>query len=209
MPEMSAEERVRDLYDEKAGWWRWTAIPDSIVGMKRLRKTHMALARGSVLDVACGTGENFKYLNGAESITAFDISPRMVVQARERARKLGVPIEAEVADATDMPYESNSFDYVVSAFSSCTFPDYVAAFQEMERVTQPRGTILLVEHGRSSVRWIARRQDRNVEQSVEKHGCRVNRDPFAEVTAAGLVVGEHQRSHLGMAHRFIIEVSAG
>ncbi|GMQ86380.1 MAG: hypothetical protein BMS9Abin07_1955 [Acidimicrobiia bacterium] len=205
MKEKSTEQ-VRELYDRVAPWWRWAAIPEAILGINRLRSKHFAAVRGDVLDVACGSGENFAYLGGAASVTAVDLSPRMVALARERAAKSGMEAVIEVADAAALVFDDNRFDYVISAMSSCTFPDAVAAFGEMERVTRPGGQILLLEHGRSSVDAIARFQDRSLGTYYYRTGCRYNRDPQAELAEAGLTVASLTRSHLGLGYRIVVAV---
>lgn len=201
--------QVREIYDGAARSWWWVSLPDAISGFNRLRRKHFEGITGDVLDVGCGTGENFKYLRGARSVTALDLSEEMVMRARQRARRIGLVVTVGVGDAAALPYRDDSFDGVVSAGSSCTFPDYVGAFKEMERVARPGGRIMLVEHSRSSVGWIARRQDRNVNKAFEKWGCRNNRDVAAEIAEAGLSVMSHERSRLGMMNRVEIEVGKG
>jgi ubiquinone/menaquinone biosynthesis C-methylase UbiE len=117
---------------------------------------------------------------------------------------MGIEIELMVGDAQELPFSGGTFDHVVSAFSSCTFPDYVAAFQEMMRVVKPGGRILLLEHGRSGVGWIARRQDRQIDQVYAKGGCRNNRDVGAELAEAGLVPDNHVKTHLGAISQITI-----
>ncbi len=195
-------EEILGLYDNLASKWWLFDIPNTLLGLNRFRSMFRQ-ATGDVLDVACGTGENFKYLTGADSVTAFDLSPEMVTRARTRVGGF----EVTVGDAQNMAYPDDSFDTVVSALSSCTFPDYVAAFKEMERVTKPGGRILLLEHGRSSVARIAKYQDgRGVTKTMKFGGCRSNRDVGSELVEAGLNVVSHKRTHLGMIDRFVIAV---
>jgi ubiquinone/menaquinone biosynthesis C-methylase UbiE len=200
-------EQVRRCYDEMAGNWRLRGIGDSLLLINRLRRKQFSGVGGDVLDVACGSGENFEYLEKASSITALDLSSEMVEEARRRRRQLGVDVGLLVADAQQMPFPDATFDHVISAFSSCTFPDHVAAFREMVRVAKPGGRILLVEHGRSSVGLIARRQNRNIERVYERSGCRNNRDVAAEIAESGLEPAGHLVSHLGMMNRVTIEVA--
>lgn len=197
---------IADIYNDKARTWKWTGVFDTVLGITRQRREHFGLVTGDVLDVACGTGENFRYLGTARSITAIDISAAMVAEARARAAKLGIPVEVRTGDATKLPFADDSFDVVVSALSTCTIPNYVSAFREMARVARPGGRILLLEHGRSRVGWIARRQDRSVEKHYGTTACRTNRDPVEELAEAGLSIGSHEVSHLGMINRFIISV---
>ncbi|MGH8914961.1 MAG: class I SAM-dependent methyltransferase [Acidimicrobiia bacterium] len=199
--------RVRRLYDDMAGNWRLLGIIDFLLLVKRLRRMQFSQAAGDVLDVACGTGENFEFLSRAASVTAFDLSPEMMGEARRRTRQTGQQVALLAGDAQQMPFPDDCFDTVISAFSSCTFPDHVAAFHEMKRVAKPGGRILLVEHGRSTVGWIARRQDRNIERVMERSACRNNRDVAAELAEGGLDVVSHVASHLGMMNRFVIEVN--
>jgi hypothetical protein len=76
----------------------------------------------------------------------------------------------------------------------------------MDRVTRPGGRILLLEHGRSSVGLIARRQDRNLERVFERSACRNNRDVLADLAEAGLEPTSHVVSHLGMMNRITIAI---
>jgi ubiquinone/menaquinone biosynthesis C-methylase UbiE len=199
-------EDVRGRYDEMAGNWRLLGIVDAVLLVNRLRRKHFSQLTGDVLDVACGTGENFEYLERARSVTALDLSPEMVKEADRRARQMEMDVTLLVGDAQMMPFPDNTFDTVISAFSSCTFSDHVAGFHEMARVTRSGGRVLLVEHGRSSVSWIARRQDRTIERVYRRSACRNNRDVSAEVAESGLEVVSHEVSHLGMMNRIVVDV---
>jgi len=200
-------EQVRRRYDDMAGNWRLLGISDTLLLINRLRRKQFSGARGDVLDVGCGTGENFEYLDKAASVTALDLSSEMIEEARRRRRQLGADIRLVTGDAEELPFPADGFDTVISAFSSCTFPDYTAAFREMVRVTKPGGRVLLVEHGRSSVGWIARRQDRNIERVYERSACRNNRNVAADLAEAGIEPAAHVVSHLGMMNRITIEVA--
>jgi ubiquinone/menaquinone biosynthesis C-methylase UbiE len=200
-------EEVRERYDEAAPTWRMNGMLDSLLLLNRARKWQFSDLTGSVLDVACGTGENFPYLTRARSVTALDLSPAMIEEARRRARQMRIDVDLLAGDAQDLPFSDDRFDFVISAFSSCTFPVHAAAFREMIRVAAPGGEIRLVEHGRSSVGWIARHQDRNVERVHERSACRNNRDVAAELSDAGLLPSSHEVSHLGMINKIRVTVT--
>jgi ubiquinone/menaquinone biosynthesis C-methylase UbiE len=107
-------------------------------------------------------------------------------------------------DAQDLAFPDDSFDAVVSALSTCTFPDPVAALREMDRVCKPDGTIRLVEHGRSDVGPIARFQEWRADAHYAKMGCRWTQDPREVVEAAGLSIDDTATGLFGTITTFEI-----
>src|ERR1700687_3284566 len=90
-----------------------------------------ALKRGRILELACGTGILTRVLRdelpvGVE-IIATDLNEAMIDHAREKFdasdRVVMLP-----ADATTLPFPSNSFDAVFCQFGFMFFPDKPAAF---------------------------------------------------------------------------------
>jgi ubiquinone/menaquinone biosynthesis C-methylase UbiE len=120
--------------------------------------------------------------------------------ARGKTERLGLSIDLMLMDAGQLDFPDQSFDVVVSALSTCTFPDPVASLHEMGRVVKPDGRILLLEHGRSSWGLIGRHQDRTAHQHFATAGCRWNQEPLDLVRTAGLQVVEHHRSFFGIFH---------
>lgn len=85
-----------------------------------------------ILDVGCGTGATaaiIKTVYGSE-VTAADYHVKMIQAAAERAALMRNPFIVVRADAEDLPFESESFDAVlsesVSAFTQVTrsLPEY-------------------------------------------------------------------------------------
>ena len=168
IPDPLSTEQVRRRYDDMAGNWRLLGISDSLLLINRLRRKHFSGAHGDVLDVGLRDRGELRVLEqGLYRLTALDISSEMIEEARRRQRQLGADIRLVMGDAQELPFPEARFDTVISAFSSCTFPDYAAAFREMVRVTKPGGRVLLVEHGRSSVRM-----DRPTSGSEHRAGLR-------------------------------------
>jgi len=193
------DSRLRSVYDDFASsYWMESIISDRLARAAVLRRWLMAKARGRVLDVACGQGENFPHLTGADTIVAIDLSPRMIERAARRASEIAAPVETKVMSAMALDFPDGSFDTMVSALSTCTYPDADAALREMARVVKPDGEILLLEHGRSSAKWLAELQDRRAESHYRKAGCRWNQEVEDLVTAAGLEIIEVRRKTLGV-----------
>ncbi|MFC6825591.1 class I SAM-dependent methyltransferase [Halopelagius fulvigenes] len=154
----------------------------------RYRRRQFATAEGRVLDVACGTGPNFRYLPASVELVGIDISPEMLANARERLDELGRDDTLREMDAQDLDFDDDEFDTVISSLSTCTFPDPVAALREMSRVCTPSGRILLVEHGKSDFGPFARFQEWRADAHYEKMGCRWTQEPLELVAEAGLPV---------------------
>lgn len=190
-----AYDGIADEY-EKRVWF-----DQYILGLARQRKQLMSKARGKILDVACGTGLNFSFFPAASPITAVDLSPRMLDRARQKATALNLNVQTLVMNAEKLEFEDGTFDTVASTLSTCTFPDPIQALREMKRVCRPNGLILLLEHGHSSVSWLANFQDRNVVQHYHQNaGCRWNQDPLDLIKSADIKILKSKRAVLGIFH---------
>ncbi len=194
--------QVQNAYDEIANQYEKKIWFDQhILGVARLRKKLLSKATGKILEVACGTGQNFSLFAPNSEITAVDLSSKMLEQARKNAIEHGLNVILAVMDSEKLEFPDGSFDTVVSTLSTCTFPNPVKALLEMKRVCRPDGLILLLEHGHSNLTWLAKYQDRHEYQHYEEHaGCRWNQDPLDLVRSAGIKVLDSKRSILGMFH---------
>lgn len=171
-----------------------------LFGVAKKRRKLFAQAVGDVLDVGCGYGMNFPYLTKADRITGIDFSPVMLEKARSLLRRLGMNVELREGNAEALDYADNTFDTVISTLSTCSFYDPVKALQEMRRVCEPGGRILLIEHGRSTWDWLGRYQDRHVHEQVEMGGCRWNQEPQELVKEAGIQILHADRALAGIFH---------
>lgn len=95
-----------------------------------------------VLDVAAGNGN--AALAAARrwcEVVATDYVPSLLERARERAAADGLQIGFEVADVEALPYDSGSFDVVMSTFGAMFTPDQARAATELARVCKSGGRI--------------------------------------------------------------------
>ncbi|WP_241432794.1 class I SAM-dependent methyltransferase [Natrinema pellirubrum] len=175
----------------------------------RYRQAQFGDVDGKVLDVACGIGTNFRYLPETVELVGIDISPEMLANAEKRLTKLGMEGTLREMNAQGLEFPDNSFDTVISALSTCTFPDPIAALREMNRICKPDGTIHLVEHGRSDVGPIARFQDWRADAHYAQSGCRWTQEPREVVESAGLSVKETTTGLFGVITTFEITPDRG
>lgn len=103
-------------------------------------------AEESVLDAGCGDGSLAIMLaqKGAE-ITACDISIENIATAKEESAQRGLDSHASfiVADAENLPFADNSFDWVISSHVLEHVPNFEKALAEIRRVTKKRAIIAM------------------------------------------------------------------
>ena len=98
-----------------------------------------------VLDVAAGTGNaSLPAARRGATVTASDLTPRLLETGRERAEAEGLELEWVEADAEHLPFADDSYDVVMSAIGVMFAPHHQEAADELVRVCRPGGTIGLL-----------------------------------------------------------------
>ncbi len=197
------KQEIRQKYDRAASWYDWADALPEVLGVWWLRRKllrRVGRTTGQVLEVACGTGKNFRFYPSATDLVAVDLSQKMLETARQRARTLGLEVVFATMDGEQLAIRDRSVDTVLSSLTLCTFPNPINALREMSRVCRPEGQILLLQHGRSRQEWLGRWQDRRAERHAQALGCNWNREPLELVRQAGLQLIWAQRTFFGIIH---------
>ena len=114
-----------------------------------------------VLEVGCGPGwfwaASAEQLPDRLDITLTDLSPGMVEAATARAAEAGPEwrMLGQVADASDLPFETGAFDVVMACHMLYHVPDPAKAISELARVLAPGGVALVTTNGRGHLRELA------------------------------------------------------
>jgi ubiquinone/menaquinone biosynthesis C-methylase UbiE len=98
-----------------------------------------------VLDVAAGSGNAAipAAVIGAV-VTASDLTPELLEAGRVIAADRNIELEWVEADAEEMPFADNSFDFVMSCVGAMFAPHHQAVADELIRVCRPDGTIGMI-----------------------------------------------------------------
>ena len=159
---------------------------------KRWQPFKSALFRhmdGKILFLALGTGLDIPHFPTGKDITALDISPRMIEQARDRIAAYDGTLHAEVMDVHDMPYEEGSFDQIFTSCTFCSVPDPVKGLRALHRVLKPGGKLFMFEHT-GSRHYPFRQMMDFMTVLTSKIGPDMNRDTVSNVQAAGFEITE-------------------
>jgi ubiquinone/menaquinone biosynthesis C-methylase UbiE len=102
--------------------------------------------RATVLDVGCGTGATTELLAAqpGTEVTGIDLHPKMIEQARERARKSENTFKIIPGSAEALPFQDASFDWVLSE-SVTAFTQAKRSIAEYFRVLKPGGICIADE----------------------------------------------------------------
>lgn len=149
------EKQVANVFDSVAS--RYDLMNDMMsLGIHRLWKYYTILSANvrpemQVLDLASGTCDLAiqmgKALAGTGQLIASDINPKMLSIGRDRMTDHGLVknIHFEVANAEDLPFETEQFDLVTMAFGLRNVTNKDRALAEIHRVLKPGGKCLVLE----------------------------------------------------------------
>ena len=148
-------EHAAEMHDNSLNWLFDTfggseqSLRENLVARLHLKKGQKVLITGA------GAGNDLPYLaellgeNG--TIYAQDFSAPMLASAIERSKStLGLDdfdIHFSVSDATNLPFEDNSFDATYHFGGLNIFPDIRKGIHEMDRVTKDGGRVVFGDEG--------------------------------------------------------------
>jgi SAM-dependent methyltransferase len=150
------DETQRGFWDCIAPTYGKVGPPIFAIAAQRLLQRLPLEPGDKLLDVACGTGAvaipAAKRVGQQGQVIATDLSPAMVAQAQEQAKRCGLDNMAfAVMDALSLEYLNQQFDAVTSGFALFFFPDMKKALSEMHRTLKPQGVLGLSLWGKGAI----------------------------------------------------------
>ncbi len=151
--------RFEEMYrDGRTAHGLPAATPWDIGGPQPVVQQLVALGaiKGEVLDPGTGPGHHaIYYASKGYSATGIDASPSGLERARENARKAGVSVNFQLADATKLEGLNNRFDTVVDCAFYHTFSTerdlQLSYARALHRATKPGARLHMFEFGEHSV----------------------------------------------------------
>lgn len=186
MPADAIDRRTQRKWDEASrNYDLFTFADDRRLGPDKRRL--FAKVAGATLMVAAGTGNDFKFFPPGLRITAIDISPKMLEQAKKKAAQYAGTIELREMDVRHLDFADAAFDTVVTVCTFCSVPRPIAGLRELRRVLKPGGQLLMFEHVRSAIGPLGIMMDL-ITPIVSRFGPDLNRDTVGNVQKAGFRV---------------------
>jgi ubiquinone/menaquinone biosynthesis C-methylase UbiE len=159
--------------------WYASVTLKSIEDFKQLaRRVSGQLPPGSkVLEVAPGPGYFSVELAklGKYSITGLDISHTFVDIARKNAADARVDVDFRQGNVAAMPFDDNSFDFLLCRAAFKNFTQPVRALQEMHRVLRKGGRALIIDLRRDA-------PPKSINQAVDGFGLGVTNSIITKLT---------------------------
>jgi ubiquinone/menaquinone biosynthesis C-methylase UbiE len=164
-----------------------------------LERELMGRARGRVLEIGAGRGENFGAFRPDIAWHGLEPDAERRAELARRAREWGHEASPMDAVAEQLPLGEASVDTVVATYVLCTVTDVETAVAEARRVLTPGGRVLLVEHVLAPHSPTMRGLQHVATPFTKRWcgGCHQDRDPLPALRAAGFTDVEvrHRRVH--------------
>jgi ubiquinone/menaquinone biosynthesis C-methylase UbiE len=110
---------------------------------KDLFKRMMPQKGELILEIGVGTGKNIPFYGESEYVS-FDVSRKMILKAKERAR--GKEVTLLLADAEFLPFKDNTSDKIYSTFVFCSVENPIDGLNKAYRVLTHGGKAFFLEH---------------------------------------------------------------
>lgn len=160
LPRSYSPARIRTQYRRVAwfydGWGKLTEDRAT----QRLLELSEVIDGSRVLEVAVGTGRLFARLaelNPSGHLEGIELSTTMLERARERMQQSGVSCSwrLQEADAYQLPFEDESFDYVFNAYMLDLLPqeDFPRLLAGFHRVLKPGGRLAIANFSFGHHSW--------------------------------------------------------
>jgi ubiquinone/menaquinone biosynthesis C-methylase UbiE len=130
-----------------AKWYTKVRERDQELGTVVRQVSEILPAGTRILEVAPGPGYLANELAriGNYQVVGLDISKSFVQIAQAKATEAGVAVDFRHGNASNMPFDADSFDLIICRAAFKNFTEPIQALHEMHRVLKPGGKALIMD----------------------------------------------------------------
>lgn len=194
---MANSQKIKGRYDRFSYLYDFLEIIFENKLFNKWRKDIIASLKGNILEIGVGTGKNLLFYTNKAKVTAIDFSPKMLIRARKKLKKVGkTNIELIEMDVENLKFPNDTFDYIITTFVWCSVPNPTKGLRETRRVLKPEGKAIFLEHVLSKNKLIALWE--HIHNPITKllFGFNVNRNTLNNIEKAGFKIIEDKKMAL-------------
>jgi ubiquinone/menaquinone biosynthesis C-methylase UbiE len=161
---------IKDIYDQIAP--SWYNYRHRTRFRSELEEMAQRWQRGRLLNIGCAHGPDFLPFTEGFELNGIDISPGMLEMGRQYAEKFGFKVNLTEADAADLPFPDESYDFAIAVAVYHHIEEKekrLKALKGLYRVLKPGGEAFITVWNRYQPRfWRQRKNIRVPWRSGEK-----------------------------------------
>ncbi len=110
-----------------------------------------------VLEIGCGRGTDIlQFAKNGSIVTAIDLTENAISITKDRFRMYGLKGNFRIADAENLPFADNTFDFVFSVGVLHHIPNTKKAIAEAYRVCKPNGKVIILLYAKGWKHYLIR-----------------------------------------------------
>jgi len=158
----TTEDKARRIFSKRASFYTSSTCHKDTDVLNRIVDLCKPDKEDEVLDIATGTGHTaFALAPYVHSVIGIDITEEMLAKARILQEKNKLRnVSFQLADAHDLPFPDESFDIVTCRRAPHHFSDIRIAIDEMYRVLQTRGRLVIDDRSVPENRFVDQMMNR-------------------------------------------------
>ena len=136
------------IYGYTAKWYDKNSRKSRMTQMQEYATEIQSLVHDGarILEVAPGPGYlSIELAKMGFDVTGVELSPDFVNIEKINAKEANVLVDFKEGNASNLPCDENTFDFIVCSAAFKNFKDPVKALKEMYRVLKPGGTSLIID----------------------------------------------------------------
>jgi ubiquinone/menaquinone biosynthesis C-methylase UbiE len=105
-----------------------------------------------VIEISCGTGDNFQYIDRNVQFYGLDLSWGMLKACKRHLKSWKKDAKLFHGNAEELPFRDNTFDVVFHVGGINFFNDISKALREMVRIAKPGSKLMIVDENEEHVK---------------------------------------------------------